>query len=159
MQRLGVIKRCFTNRSANTVNILYKSIIRPVLEYGSPVWAPWHKKDITALDKVQAKCTKLCNDNLELEPLSTRRLHQDLVEVYKYLHGYYKTNPDTFFSLSQRNLRGHSLKLTKSYSRTDARKHFFSNRVVDAWNQLPEEVVTAKNLDIFKRKLKSLPPA
>ena len=37
----------------------------------------------------------------------------------------------------------HSLKLEKHYSRTDVRKYTFSNCVVDTWNKLPEEVVTA----------------
>ena len=30
---------------------------------------------------------------------------------------------------------------------------FFSNRVVDQWNTLPHDVVTAKSLNIFKNKL------
>ena len=46
-QRIGLIKRCFTNLSADKVEILYQSLIRPVLVYGSPVWSPWYKKDIT----------------------------------------------------------------------------------------------------------------
>ena len=43
-KRIGLIKRCFTNRHPNTITLLYKSIVRSVIEYGSPVWAPWHKK-------------------------------------------------------------------------------------------------------------------
>ena len=140
LKRIGLIKRCFTNRGNLTLTTLYTSLIRPVIEYGSPVWAPWHKKDIQLIDKVQAKFSKLTQNDLNFEPLSNRRNTADLVEVYKYLHGLYKSNSENFFSLSQRPLRGHSLKLNKSYSRTDVRKYFFSNRVVDPWNRLPEKL-------------------
>ena len=33
--------------------------------------------------------------------------------------------------------RGHSLKLFVQQSRIDARKYFFSNRVIRSWNSLP----------------------
>ena len=38
---------------------LYKSIIRPILEYGSPAWNPWLQKYIDMLEKVQRRCLKL----------------------------------------------------------------------------------------------------
>ena len=33
--------------------------------------------------------------------------------------------------------RGHSLKLFVQQSRIDARKYFYSNRVIHSWNSLP----------------------
>ena len=155
-KRLGLIKRCFSTRNKDTLSILYKSIVRPVLEYGSPVWSPWLKKDKELLDKVQTNFSKICN-NTDLEPLTSRRERCDLVETYKFLNHHYKTNPQTFFQRSQLQLRGHSFKLKKQHSYTDTRKHFFSNRVVNPWNQLPEETVTAPSLDAFKNHLRSLP--
>ena len=32
-------------------------------------------------------------------------------------------------------------------------KQFFSNRVVDDWNRLPQHVVDSENVDMFKRRL------
>jgi len=157
-QRLGLVKRCFTNHSPNNISTLFKSIVRPVLEYGSPVWSPWHNKDIELLEKVQARCNKICSVDLKLPSLKSRRNQTDLIEVYKYVHGMYKTPADTFFDFSQCSLGGHHLKLAKSYSRTDLRKHFFSNRVVDKWNCLPEDVVSAPSLNRLKRALRFLPP-
>ena len=46
--------------------------------------------------------------------------------------------------------RGHSLKLMKHRSRLDLRKYFFSERVVNRWNELDEETVTATTVNMFK---------
>jgi len=67
--------------------------------------------------------------------------------------------------------RGHSLKLTKNRSRLDIRKYYFRvfspestlmvfrnqrRRVVEDWNNLPETVITAKNVKIFENRLDKL---
>ena len=36
---------------------------------------------------------------------------------------------------------------------TDIRSRFFSLRVFDLWNSLPEEVVSAQSVQVFKRLL------
>ena len=51
------------------------------------------------------------------------------------------------------NLRGHSLKLAKPRARTRLRAQNFSHRVINSWNELPEEVVSSNTVGEFKRKL------
>ncbi|CAF0751174.1 unnamed protein product [Brachionus calyciflorus] len=52
------------------------------------------------------------------------------------------------------NLRRHSLSLTREKVKNCLpRFNFFTNRVVNSWNQLTEEVTNAKNLNVFKTKL------
>ena len=55
--------------------------------------------------------------------------------------------------MSSTGLRGHSLKLYKEQARLDVRKYFFSHRVVDTWNALPETVIGCNNVNTFKIKL------
>ena len=78
-----------------------------------------------------------------------------MIDVYKYLTGVYNTqhNPFSMFSLSQRRSRGHRMKLDKHFSRLDVRKYFFSNRVVDMWNSLPDDVVSAPSVNSFKNRI------
>ena len=58
-----------------------------------------------------------------------------------------------FFDMSQSSLRGHSLKLNKKRVRLDVAKFSFSNRVVNEWNILDEEIISGCPLAGFKRKL------
>ena len=43
---LGIIKRSFTYKDKEILLPLYKSLVRPILEYCSPVWNPFLKQDI-----------------------------------------------------------------------------------------------------------------
>ena len=53
-------------------------------------------------------------------------------------------------------IRGHALKLQKPRHRTHKRNKFFSSRVVEHWNKLPEHVVMSKNVNMFKNKDKHM---
>ena len=154
-QKIGLVKRCFTSLTAQKITTLYTTIIRPGLEYASPVWSPWYKSDINKLEKVQKKCLDLSLEPICLDSLECRRQYFDLVETYKYLNGMVKTPSDTFFKQPNRHLRGHSLKLAKDFSRTDVRKYFFSNRVIDHWNNLSQKTVQAPTLTSFKRAVRA----
>ena len=50
-------------------------------------------------------------------------------------------------------VRGYTYKIVKNSFRLDFRKNFCSNRVVDAWNELPQYVVDAETVNCFKERL------
>ena len=83
-QRLGMIRRCFSNHSREVILPLYKPIVPPLIENSSPAWTPWLQHDINNLDKMQKRCLKLCTDHIEIEHLSTRRQKVDMKETSKY---------------------------------------------------------------------------
>jgi len=58
-----------------------------------------------------------------------------------------------FFDVSQTSLRGNSLKLNKKRVRLDVAKFSFSNRLVNEWNILDDEIISGCSLAGFKRKL------
>ena len=53
---------------------------------------------------------------------------------------------------NQHRLRGHSCKVFIPSVRTTLRKSFFSHRVLDRWNRLPEMVVDVDTVQTFKSK-------
>lgn len=75
-RKIGMIRRCFTSMTKDKVLILYKSIIRPTLEYASTVWNPYHSKDINILENVQRRCLRLSNESIDLQTLESRRTLQ-----------------------------------------------------------------------------------
>ena len=90
---------------------------------------------------------------LKLPTLIYRRARGDLIQVYKYLHNINKL-PESMFDLAgEGRTRGHSLKLKKSQYRLNIRGHFFSQRVINLWNALQEETVSAQSLNAFKNRL------
>jgi len=49
--------------------------------------------------------------------------------------------------------RGHSLKLIKHRCKSEDRRHFFSERVVNVWNMMDQDTILMKTLNGFKTKM------
>ena len=58
-QRFGMIKRSFDFMDKDMFLTLFKSIVRPHIEYGSSVWSVIYKKEAIQLENVQRRATKL----------------------------------------------------------------------------------------------------
>ena len=56
---LGLVKATFTCKDESTMPLLYKTMVRPHLEYGNVIWAPRFKRDVIEVEKVQRRATKL----------------------------------------------------------------------------------------------------
>ena len=162
---LGMIKRTVKSRSRDVVVRLYKTLVRPKLEYCVQMWCPYLQKDINMLEKVQRRATRLITrcknwsyeDRLkytDLMALKTRRKRGDMIEVFKIVKGIDKVDKNIFFAFADNSrVRGHKYKLVKRHSKLDIRKQFFSNRVINDWNSLPDEVVAADTVNCFKARL------
>src|ERR1043165_7009490 len=56
---LGMIRRTIVTRDKDTILMLYKSLVRPQLEYCIQVWSPYMKQDMEKFEKVQRRATKM----------------------------------------------------------------------------------------------------
>ena len=91
---------------------------------------------------------------INLTTLEVRRIRGDLIEVYKILNGFENIDWKLLFTRAKYDgTRGHSMKLEKKAFRLDNRKYFFTQRVIDYWNALPQTAIDAKNVNEFKGKL------
>lgn len=163
-QKLGIIRRTFNHLDTEMLIQLYKSIVRPHLEYGSNIWSVIYKKEAILIENVQRRATRLVPElgnltygerlkKLGIPSLQYRRLRADMVETYKILNEIDKVEAEKIFDLSESTTRGHRYKLKKKHCRTNRRQYNFSQRVVNKWNSLPTEVVEAPTVNSFKNRL------
>ena len=102
---------------------------------------------ITSLSKLPyEQRVKECN----LTTLEESRKRGDMLETHKIMHDLERIPEVTFFASGDTLRRVHSLKIYKERSKREPRRNFFSQRVVIAWNALPEKVVCSNSTLQFK---------
>ena len=71
------------------------------------------------------------------------------------LKGISRVSAQKLFTIddNKKGPRGHNLKLIKARCTGDVARHFFSNRVINRWNLLDQEVVDAPSINSFNTKL------
>ena len=167
---LGLVHRTVGSSNPGAFSTLYKSLVRPVLEYAAPVWNPAYLvKDVLALERVQRRASRLAlgqkrgemdyDDRLrklKWPTLETRTLFLSLVECYKIVFDMNKLNFDDLFEFTKCNSTraNHPYKLYLKPAKCNSYKYSFSIRIVRHWNSLPGSVVEAGSLSCFKSALK-----
>jgi len=118
-----------------------------------------------ALEKVQKRATKLITSLkhksyeerlriLNLPTLKYRRIRGDMIEVFKIITGKYDYLISPHLPLSSSSVtRGNSFKIITCRCHYDLRKYSFRNRITNIWNSLPNDVVNASSLNVFKNRL------
>ena len=152
-------------RSSEFMTHILKTHIRPVLEYASPVWNSGYVQDVKRLEAVQRLWTrnilglrdKEYGDRLrklDLFSVKGRLLRADIIKCWKIFHGHCHLSPEMLWNLQVDNrTRGHLYKIRVCRCQVDARARFFSHRVVQHWNGLPEWLVRETSLPQFKKGL------
>ena len=157
------ISRNIICKSKDVMVLIYRSLIRPHLEYCVQAWSPnprfgnWGL--ILSIEKVQRKFTRLINDigtlpygarlqSLNLTTLAERRIRGDLIEVFKIVRGIVNYGQN-MFRMSRSNLNI----LSRGSKVSNLRRDFFSERVINHWNGLPTNVKLSTSVDTFKVNL------
>ena len=143
---------------------LLTSDIRPIIDFASCVWNTGFIGDLALLESVQRRWTKQISgmstlsypdrlSQLSLFSIKGRLLRTDLLQCYKIFHNLSPISPSDLFALAPRETRGHKFKIFVPQSSTEARKRFFSRRIISPWNSLPPDVVEAPSINLFKCRL------
>ena len=151
----------------------YKTYIRPIFDYASNAWSPYHLKYINAIERVQRNFTKripsLSNLSyaerlamLDLETLECRRLKADLTMYYKIINNLTVFNSSTYFEFNVhvRDTRlaadSNSYCINKPFCWTSCFQNDFFQRCILCWNSLPNTVVQSSCLKLFKSELNKI---
>ena len=78
-----------------------------------------------------------------------------MIEVFKIVNKIYDyETTKSLLTLADNNTRNYNgFKLSKVHTNTSAYQHFFTNRVVNFWNDLPSHVVKVDTVNAFKNTL------
>ena len=112
----GLIKRNFWFCDESVKLTLYKTLVRPKLEFTTSVWDPHYKCDICRLEGVQLAAARFCKtdnhyapsvsimlDSLSLEPLETRRKVGRLSIMYTIIEGFVYLNMHNYLQSSKKS--------------------------------------------------------
>ena len=170
---IHIVRNTFKYLDEAMFKLLFKSIIRPHLEYASPVWSPITRVEKARIEGVQRRATKLVPtlsnlpyterlQHLKLPTLEYRRTRQDLIFLYNYAHNNIILNTRTRCNTCRYNTsmlspitsgtRGHPFRY-KQHRHIGIRKRFFTTRILSLWNSLTSHTVLAPTLNQFKSRL------
>ena len=177
-QMLGLITRSFHYRTKASLVPLYKTFVRPKLEFSVAAWSPWMEKDAEALEKVQKRMIRMLSDvkgdsyeaklkDVGLTTLRERRTRGDLIEAFKTIKGHNNIDKRRWFKLidddqirpstrSNSNITQEGTTerrvdvLERERPRLDLRANFYTVRVVAKWNELPDHVKNSRSVNAFK---------
>jgi hypothetical protein len=83
-----------------------------------------------------------------------------MTQTFKILQEIDKVNSENLFQLAEVGRRtsataGH-LNLLKKHGRIEIRRNSYAYRVVDQWNQLPDELKETEKVQTFKKNLRKM---
>ena len=161
-------RRFYKNTDTSTLLHLFKTFVRPHLEYCSTVWDPHLLGDIEALEKVQRFGLRMCLKKWDADrhqvcelsqtpPLSTRRKVARLCHLYKIINNLtdYPEPPLQPRTLHRNSRSSHGSQLASFRARTAQFQNSFFPNTVSQWNTLPQETVSSSSLSLFKSYLLS----
>ena len=159
------IMRVIINKEKGVMLQLYKSLVRPLLEYCVQLWSPTPRHgnwgQIFQLEDVQRDFTRQITglgqlsykdrlETLQLTTLLERRARGDLIETYKILSGIANYGQELF----RVSRNGYNI-LYPVGKRSTQQADFINTRVIEYWNKLPHDVKDSSSVVEFKSRLEA----
>ena len=159
---IGWVTRNVISREIEVMRNIYKSLVRPNLEYCVQLWNPVPKHGnwaiIMELESVQRSFTRLIDHigilpykerlkRLKLTTLIERRARGDIIEVFKIFRGLCRYG-ESFFKFSRSGMN-----IVLDSDSTDI--NTFQIRVAKYWNKIPDSVKMAETVCDFKTRLEA----
>ena len=171
-RRLSVIRRCRNQIPRPCRETLYKTIIRPVLDYGDIIYDSCLKSESDVLEKFQRKCALVCSGAFKItshekllkelgwSKLESRRSMHRLTLFYKIANSLTPSYLQQTCRLIPHNTNNYRLRRNNSFLVPFIRKEIFSKsyfpKTIREWNNMSNEIKASGSLNIFKSKLKEI---
>ena len=166
---LGFLRRNLHACPEKVKSDCYKTLVRPLLEYGCAVWDPHQKIDIKELEKVQKRAGRFATGNhcretgntkinmcqLGWQPLEERRARIKLNTFFKGREKLMEI-PLNHLTFKPNGTRGSYKSYVLPSSGVDSHLHSFYPSTVRLWNTLPDAVKDINSADSFKSSTNKL---
>ncbi len=167
-KRMGILRRFKYSLPRHALNQIYLSFIRPLMEYGGPLFAGQDLQDLEILDKIQIAAMhivtgakqktshELLKNDTQWDDLSVRRKLQQVTMLHKVIH---KKYPEYLLNNLPHMSDGNS-RLERRYKfHTPHFDHAFYRdsiipKSISEWNSLPNVIRTNTDLKSFKWSFK-----
>ena len=168
-KRLNMMRNLKTRLDRKTLQIIYFSFIRPLIEYADVVWdnCPRLLKD--QLDKMQMEAARIvtgCSKFVSLldltreagwESLSERRRKHKLLLYFEMVNGLCPSTLSALVPQSIGRTSSYSLRGSQNHRiptcRTELYKRSFLPTVIEEWNKLAVEIRDQNSIFCFKNYL------
>ena len=162
---LGFVKRNVKTSNVKVKEMAYKTLVRPQVEYASPVWSPHTKENIDKIEMTQRRAARWVKNKfstydsvtdmlseLGWRSLECRRIDARMIMFYKIVYGYVAIDLPTYFERPLRYTRHmHPLSFRQIHTTARYYQHSFYPASIVLWNRLPSEVVLLEDLDSFRK--------
>ena len=170
-KRINLMRKLKYKLDRKSLEVMYVSFIRPILEYANVIWDNCTAYEKDDLEKIQIEaarivtgCTKLVSlrdlyNETKWDTLDTRRTNQKLLLMYKMSNN---STPEYMSSLVPRLVNEttrYSLRNANNIRPVQTRTQLYSNSflpsVITEWNKLSEDVRASPSLSSFKSSISS----
>ena len=169
--RINIMRRLKFQLDRKSLQTIYISFIRPLLEYADVVWDNCTQQEANELEKIQNEAARIVTGATKLasiqsllsdtgwESLTSRREKHKLVLFYKMINSLapeYLSSlvPPTVGNISQYNLRNET-NLQTVPARSQQYYNSFLPSTTRIWNSLPDDTKNSPSVESFKHKLNS----
>lgn len=169
---LGLMRALKFKMNRKTLNQIYISYLRPILEYASAVWDGCSEFEKIKLERIQYEAARIVTgltrsvsiNNLIHEigwmSLDDRRKMQKLCIMFKLNQGLLPDEFSNIFPDFVRNVSHYNLRNIENFSSVARRTSLFAKSFVpsatELWNSLPVDIKSCHTISTFKLKLKKL---
>ncbi|MCG7868088.1 MAG: reverse transcriptase family protein [Candidatus Thiodiazotropha taylori] len=176
-KRIGYLRRLRFLLDRPSLQKIYTTFIRPLLEYGNIVWDNCTMENKRIVENIQLEAarlitggTKLCSiqklyDDTKWETLEKRRSKQKLYQIYKMINGLSPQYLQQLIPYRVMQVNRYPVRNSQNFSIPLSRTVFYSSSFLPStlreWNALSQDTKNATSLSSFKYKLnnpKRYPP-
>ena len=163
---LGMVKRTLGPCKPEVKDTAYNMLVRPKLEYASPIWNPHKSSQISRLERIQHYAARfVANDHrrttspttlvltLNWQTLERRRIIKQAMTFYKILNNIIKISPPS--GLLTRSHNRHHYIVPRS--RLNTVVYSFYPRAIRIWYTIPKEITEITQPESFQAAISKLP--